>query len=345
MALSQFQRAVELAPDDLIGYYHLALMYQKLGKKNKAIAQFEKIIELTKYSAGQAIKDLPSYLGDVYYNLALNFEENEKIEKAKEYYEKALELNSDRIVRIYSRLKFLYKDKLGEIENIETKLLKLKPEYRVNYKFPNDLMLLGYSFNEKKFELFNEGEITFFWELPKQGLGIKSRGGDIYKISSRIYEIKKIKNLVPNFGFEINSVGTGFPLGWNADIYNSPLACHEIVLEKSGLGETQCLVLNNTIVNKTNCQSSYIAVTEGDYYLQGGRMKSINGNACFGRRWFDSENRRLFYDYVASGIKSSKWRFLPGIVIAPSESAYCRLWVSNYETRGKTYFDDITWFW
>ena len=183
MALSQFQRAVELAPDDLIGYYHLALMYQKLGKKNKAIAQFEKIIELTKYSAGQAIKDLPSYLGDVYYNLALNFEENEKIEKAKEYYEKALELNSDRIVRIYSRLKFLYEDKLGEIENIETKLLNLKPEYRVNYKFPNDLMLLGYSFNEKKFELFNEGEITFFWELPKQGLGIKSRGGDIYKFS------------------------------------------------------------------------------------------------------------------------------------------------------------------
>jgi len=347
MAIEQFQKVVELEPGNPLGHYQLALVYQKQGMEEKTIAQFEKVIELTDKSIGRFVDDVPAYLSDIYYNLALRFERNgNNVEKAKDYYEKTIELEGNRAIEAYYRLKSLYKrqGRFEEAESIETKLLSLKPEYEVNHKFSDGLILLGYSLNEKEFELFNEGKIIFFWEIANQNLELnykKEKLSNIYEIDNRLYEVKEVKNLIPNFGFEVDSIGKGFPYGWDTDIYYSPLVCHEIVSEADLLDKTQYLLLNNTIANNTNCQTHYIAVDEGNCYLQGGWIKSINGNAYLGRRWFDSEKRVMKYNYAASNIRLPSWEYYSQIVTPHSNVAYCRLWVINYKTQGKAYFDDI----
>ncbi len=165
MAIEQSQKAVEVEPDNPSGYYQLALIYQRQGMEEKSIAQFEKAAELADKCISQSMDNLPAYLGDIYYDLGLRLERDGDIEKAKDCYEKAIGLDGNRIIGAYYCLKSLYKkqDKFEDIESIETKLLNLKPEYKVNHKFSDGLILLGYSLNEREFELFNGCKITFFW--------------------------------------------------------------------------------------------------------------------------------------------------------------------------------------
>jgi len=285
-------------------------------------------------------------------NPALKLERDGNIEKAKDYYEKGIELDGNRTIEAYYYLKSLYKKqgRFEDVERIETELLSLKPDYEVNHKFSDDLILLGYSLNEKEFELFNEGKTTFFWESDKQKseLSDEQKGlTNAYKIGNRYYEIKTAKNLAPNFGFEVDPIGVGFSYGWDTDIYTNnpryytPLESHQIIFEENPLGKTQCLSLTNTLSRCTNCQTDCIAVDENSFYLEAGWIKSINGNAYFGRRWFDSEKSSILYNYAASGISFPQWRFYSQVVIPPSNSVYCRLWVINYEAQGKAYFDNI----
>jgi len=346
MAIEQFKKFTDLEPEDPLGYYQLALIYEKQGIHYKAIEQLKKVAKLSTRTMGSSTT-LSSFLGDVYFRLALKLEKGESWEEAIKYYRRAIELDNNGIIEAYYSLKWLY-EKQGRLEDargIELKLLKLKPEYEVNYKFSNDTTLLGYSMNEEEFELFNGGKITFFYEASTQRLKSDDKGGrvrnNIYKTDNRYYEVKMVKNLAPNFGFEIDPISKGFPYKWNIDIYHSPVGCHEIICEAKPLGKTQCLLLNNSPANRTNCQTDYIAIDEGSYYLQGGWIRSIEGNAYLGRRWFDSEKCDILYNYAASGIKFPQWRFYSQIVTPPSNAAYCRLWTINYETEGKVYFDDI----
>jgi len=185
--------------------------------------------------------------------------------------------------------------------------------------------------DEREFELFNEGKMVFIWQMNGE----------------RIYDIRDVENLALNFGFEMDFVGKGFPYGWGTDIYannpvyQSPIESHQIVSEKKGLGEIQYLLLDNEMSRCTNCQTNYIAVNDNDFYLQGGRIKAIKGNAYFGRIWFDLEKNKIVYNYVVKGTRSSQWKFYSKIVIPPPNSIYCRLWVVNFENQGKAYFDDI----
>jgi len=113
------------------------------------------------------------------------------------------------------------------------------------------------------------------------------------------------------------------------------------VSEADFLDKTQCLLLNNTIANNTNCQTHHIAVDGGNCYLQRGWIKSINGNAYLGRRWFGPEKRGMKYNYAAAGVRLPIWEYYSQIITPLLNSAYCRLWVTNYRTGGEAYFDDI----
>lgn len=202
---------------------------------------------------------------------------------------KGIELDGNRIIGAYYRLKSLYEkhDILEDAESIEKKLLNLKPEYEVNHKFSDSLTLLGYSLNEKEFELFNEGRITFFWEVANQNLELsykEEKLSNIYKIGNRLYEVKEVKNLAPNFGFERDSVSKGFPCGWDTDRYGTAVEYHEIISrEDKGDTNEQCLlIIADPQKPGTSCVTSFKEIDENSYYLQAGWLKSPDTKAWMG---------------------------------------------------------------
>lgn len=346
MALEQFQKMVKLEPNDPLCHYHLALIDQKQGMEDESITQFEKVMELTDRSISQSIDSLPTYLGDACYNLALNLQKNGNMEKAKDYYKKAIDLDGNRIIEAYYNLKSVY-EKQGNLEkanNIILHLLNLKPEYGVNHKFSDDLILLGYSLNEKEFELFNEGRITFFWEVANQNQELtykKEQLNNIYKIGNRLYEVKEIKNLAPNFGFEVDAIGKGFPCGWDTDRYGTAVEYHEIISreDKGDTNEQRLLIIADSQKPGTSCITSFKEIDENSYYLQAGWLKSPDTKAWMGREY----GPEYIYNYAASNIESPNWKYFSEVITPPTGAKYVNLRVLlvSHSKEGKAYFDDL----
>lgn len=338
--IRQFKRAFDLKPYDAIGHYKMALIYKNNGEDNRAIEQFERVVESYEKAANEPGNDLPAcYLAGAYYRLALKLENDSMIKKAEEYYNKAVSLGGSRVPGAYCHLKDLYlkEGKNQDAADIEKKLIDLRPPYEVGYKVDDNLILLGYSLDEKEFEIFNKGEITFFWEINSPGTVARD---DIYRIDNRLYEIKEMNNLAPNFGFENDSIYSGFPDGWDTDCYGAYSAAHELVMDSLPSGRSKCLLLNNARALNTNCQTDYISVTD-DFYLQAGWVRSAGGSAYLGRVWFDKQKKLIHYNYVIGQLKTAGWKYYSEVLRILPNSAYCRLWAINFGNNGKAYFDDV----
>jgi len=136
-------------------------------------------------------------------------------------------------------------------------------------------------------------------------------------------------------------------LGWETDIYSlspkyrTPIESHELVSEEKPLGKTSCLLLNNLLARCSNCQTDFILIEENHAYLQAGWIKSINGDARLGRRWFDSKKTPMTYDFVPLDSARNQWNHYSQIILSPFKARYCRLWMNNHENQGGVLFDDI----
>jgi Flp pilus assembly protein TadD len=80
-ALAEWQKAVELEPDDGQARYHLAFALDKQGHLDEAIAQYEKAVEFNPNNAA------------AYSNLAVDLTREGKLAEAIDSYKKSLELN------------------------------------------------------------------------------------------------------------------------------------------------------------------------------------------------------------------------------------------------------------
>lgn len=345
-AIQQFQILARQKPRDALIHYYLASLLKEDGKWDDAIKEFKEAVSLFKnLEIVRMDKRILNCLACSLYYLGLDFERKGDIDKGIEYYETALKAD-EQIIDCYYRLKSIY-EKSGRMEEanlMELKLLHLEPMYKLKYKLNENLTLFGYSLNELELEAKQSFQITFFWETSRQKPELSYEKGElsnIYKIGNRLYEVKEIKNLASNSGFEIDSIGKGFPYGWKSDIYGASSENHEIVSELMPLGEGQCLLLNNSRAPNTNCQTDYIVVDSNSPYLQTGWVKTADGNAFLGRIWLSSGQDAIKYNYVAVNIRSPDWKYYSEVIIPPSNSAYCRLWLINYETQGKAYFDGV----
>lgn len=325
LALEQFKKMVELAPDNPLSHYQLGLAYQRYGMVKDAAVHFQKVIEL---SEGEPDNQC-AYAGESYYYLGAYLESIGDIEKAKEDYGRAIELDCSSIVTAYNRLKSLYSE-LGDMENANSVALKLsglKPSYEVNHRFTNGLDLAGYSLDEKEFELFDEGRVTFFWE----------------KSGKRFYEIKEVKNLVPDFGFEMDIPGKNFPSGWQPDSYSGEKdrKYYDVVINNKGKidEKNQCLALSvDSKKTETGCAADIGNITKDSYYLQAGYLKSPDDRA-----WMGVEKNTQFYSYAALGITPSQWEHVSRVTSFSAGIDNCsfRALLVSYAKACRAYFDDI----
>lgn len=340
MTVLQLEQHLRLRSGDSLGHYQLGLMYLRKNDDNSAAKEFQKAIDTYDRSSFS-----PEYLSDAYLRLAEILKKNGDLDKAIGYYNEAVRLK-DNNFQAYLQLRRFYKEsgKNAELAEIEGKIALLKPDYVINHRF-NDVVFVGYCLNKAEFELFNEGEAVFVWDAQARAARPNGLSNTTFltKIGDMIYEIKQVKNLAPDFGFEMDLPGAGFPCGWDSDYYNASFGAHQIVSDIEPNGKTQCLMLTNLREDQTNCQSAYIGLDDG-YYLQSGMIKSIGGNAYFGSRWYTKDMHLLPYDYVETDIKSPAWQYYFRICNIASDVGYCRVLLTNSQTKGKAYFDDVAFF-
>lgn len=344
LAGEQFQLLVDREPGDITARYQLALLYQRQNpKEEKACEQFKEIIRLAADLPERLALELKECLGSAYYNVALLSEKNSETKKALEYYTKVLELDSKSRVDAYYRLKLLYEN-LGDTLNadkIESRLLALEPEYRVNYKFSEDLTLLGFSLNERELELSNGAEVTFFWVVPKKSDTLScynNESANYYRIGNRLFEVKRVDNLAPNFGFELDNARKGFPWGWETDYYRATFESHEILVSQK---RDNFMMLNNSALMNSSYQTHYLPIDNNEFYLEGGFVNGGDGKAYLGAGWFDQNKDFIQASYCAANISAPDWQYYTRVFSPFEQSKYCRLWLLNYKSSGKVYFDEI----
>jgi len=211
----------------------------------------------------------------------------------------------------------------------------LTPMYKVNYSFPGGSTLLGYSFDKREFELFNEGSFDFFW-LTKS------------KDPARCYhETVSVKNITPNFGFEVDVPGEAFPAGWMASIYNGKAIfkkdsnAYSIIANEDVSHRTQYLAMSNLPSKYSNRTSSYISVNPNSFYLLSASIGGNKGKGYVKITWFDNKKNPIKSTYLLRHIKLPQWKKYSRITVSPMKSSFCRLLLTNYNAIGETYFDDI----
>jgi hypothetical protein len=331
MAFKQLIELIKLNSNQVLAHYYLALFL-----KDSNWAEFiEEIRKLQDIGAG-------FIQGEVFYYLGLDSEKRDDEENAAIFYVKAIE-NNDQLIEAYYRLLDIYEKqkRLQDIQNVKSKLINVHPKYEINYTFDDGVVLEGFYFDEIEFEMMPTFKIVLFWQIPSE-IHFESEEGKIYKAGTRLYEIKKVKNLITNAAFEFNQISEGYPFGWVEDIYAAPTKSHRIVTDNRGLSEnTQCLLLDNTFADKTSCITAPIPVDKNKYYLQAGWIKSEAANAHYGRHWIDLYNRSIAYNYIPLDNARADWRFYSQIIKPPQEAEKCEIWPLNFQSNGKAYFDNL----
>ncbi len=82
-AVGEYQRTLELEPENVDALTNLGVVYYNLGQLDEAIAQYSKAIEIAPNDA------------DIHSNLAAAYVQTNQLEKALEEYSTAVELNPD----------------------------------------------------------------------------------------------------------------------------------------------------------------------------------------------------------------------------------------------------------
>ena len=225
-------------------------------------------------------------------------------------------------------------------EELERRLAEREPEYKVGQKVGEDWVLVGYDLDEEALKMWSETTIWLYWQ-PSKPVEMKKPGW--HWAGERWVEVREVRNLVPNGGFEWDlKVGPAYPYGWPSGIYKAPLECHELVVDERNGEKTKCARLSNSqTYQSTSFASIEIPIKPGAIYLQAGWIKSEGGKGYLGRRWMGKIEEKPPYNYVVRGVKAESWTHYAGIARPPEGATSCHLWLLNYKSTGKVYFDDI----
>jgi len=153
-AIECYEKAIELKPDKNEAYNNMGFAYENKGDYDKVIECYEKAIEL-KPDKNEAYNNM----GNTYYYKG-------NYDKAIEYYEKAIELKPN--LTTYNNLKFLYRNKLGEIPNLRKLFNAIKDILETDERFLQETLFELHNRNEGiAKEFLSKALQTIENELPK----------------------------------------------------------------------------------------------------------------------------------------------------------------------------------
>ena len=220
---------------------------------------------------------------------------------------------------------------------LETYLTGRKPEFIVNQELDDSWFFWGYDVDEDRLVRGDTVPLWLYWLGPVDGTPI-SNEDDFYQIGQRrVQVLEEVQNLVPNGGFEIGQAPFGFP----NDLYNAAAETRAFVTDiRNDQTTTVALLRNTREFSQTSFIPNRIPVEQDHFYLQAGWMKSEGGDDRLGWRWLGNFKEEI-YDYVAFSPQLDYWAHHAKIIKSVPGATEVELWLNNYWTTGKAYFDNI----
>lgn len=166
-AVEAFMKAVEMEPEDAVGYINLGNVFASLGDSDKAEPFFQKAITLD------------AEAGTAYYGLANLYYNKERFEEASKLYEMALRKGVEE-ADVY----FMLGKSLERSDNTKLALPYLQRAAELS---PDDLEIrLSYGILLANMELFNEAgeEFRFIIEQDKENADAHYNLGFLYAVST-----------------------------------------------------------------------------------------------------------------------------------------------------------------
>ena len=117
-AINCFEKAIQINPNSANAYYSLGVIFTQLGESQKAISYYEKAIQINPNSA------------NAYYSLGVIFTQLGESQKAISYYEKAIQINPNHI-HAHNNLGVIF-TQLGESQkaiNCFEKAIQINPNH------------------------------------------------------------------------------------------------------------------------------------------------------------------------------------------------------------------------
>ncbi len=155
-------------------------------------------------------------------------------------------------------------------------------------------------------------------------------------------------NLVENSSFELDADGNGIPDLWSATNMTSS---DTLVTEEKYFDSRSFRICGEATVNKYMSQALYVSGSKGDTFVISGwakassvprdEQKDDKKNRRFGLRllfYGDEENKAVWHYF---NDHYTGWQNLSGIVNAPIDYNYIRIYIAYYQNANEAYFDGI----
>ncbi len=170
------------------------------------------------------------------------------------------------------------------------------------------------------------------------------QGGIWVRSGQTVFYLKRARNLVTNASFEFDVAERRLPTGWR-DIYQAPGSLHHLKRVSHGdwRGTSQAAGLVHPSKRRTNFASRTAEVAGSALYFLGSWVKTEGtGKAKLGVVWRTDDGTR--HIKWVDNVFSPTWVYSARIVEAPAFARQATIWLTNFETDGSAWFDDVLFF-
>ena len=326
----------ERFPEDADIWYYVGESYRRQGEPQLAEEAYLNTVNIAPEYAVAYLR-----LGTLSEARSANGRDQERLAQAAKWYQQYQQLTTDDPLAL-KKLANLYELNRSSqniwLAQLEDYLAHREPEFLVDQEIDN-WHLVGYDVDEPRLVRGEPTALWLFWQGPTQTVPFAGSGG-FYRLGDRwVQVLDEAQNLVVNGGFE---AGRGAP-GWPYDIYSAAPETRAIVTDNQDGIETNAALLDNTEeFDRTSFASGYFAVEPDSAYLQGGWIRTEGGRAYLGRRWAgDLKGVSVPYSYVVGQAVPQEWTHYAGIARPPSGATKAQVWLLNFESTGRSFFDDV----
>ena len=228
-------------------------------------------------------------------------------------------------------------------QQLRSQLRSGHPSVIVNKAAPeSNWILLGYSVDEDALIRGEASPLWVYWQGPP-GETAGSHADGWFDLGDGLWVqiTEEASNLLINGGFEVG-ISNEFPTGFPYALYRCEFNARKLAGSASGEDSENALLLDNaSSCYNSGIASQAISVDEQTLYLQAGWVMSEAGNADLGRNWLGDLPTKRNDSYAAYEVDSNRWQRYVGFAEPPPGAKQTEIWLINYESAGRAYFDNL----
>jgi tetratricopeptide (TPR) repeat protein len=291
------------------------------------------------------------------FTAGIEFEAQGNIQDALVSYQNACQQNNKLIQACSSAYSILVESyQVEAADSYRQFLIHLEPDYAHVPLEDENIKLLGYDLQTPLLERDDEPlSITIYWDMSNSTTGISewSRNGWSYiQVGSRLYQMGKISNLLPNYGFDRDFSNIAIlPYGYQNVRYSvnqdkNILSTHhrlEVVKREQEISQAAVVVNSEEKLNGLTTKQK-VDISPTDLYILSGLMRvAEGGSGSLGGVWRTQQMDDINYWYISRNSTDPSWVKVGGVERAPANAEIFTLLALNTGV-GEVYFDNLMFF-